>query len=247
MYGLCRMGVVKVVKNLKHTFNPMILKKNSCSLDYDSCLWAHFYVKWSALSSSHKARRSSMIWVFIKDWDEKSLSIRKEMPHRSLFCCRCLNTWSKMALQPCSTAFVFAIIVDWFFTLCCVELSVWFPFAISIAQGIYGLQDTCCMLYILNHRLELNCCHIGIALYPAKFSSHKMDRIVISVLSCSKNLAWFPAVTGSWLKICENCKYSIISTFWIGSKNNFSIPIFSSFTQIYLLAATHKLVSSSLQ
>lgn len=233
MYGLCGMGVVKVVKNLKHTFHPMILKKNSCSLDYDSCLWAHFYVKWSALSSPHKARLSSMIWVFIKDWDEKSLSIRKEMPHRSLFCCRCLNTWSKMALQPCSTAFVFAIIVDWFFTLCCVELSVWFPFAISIAQGIYGLQDTCYMLCILNHRLKLNCCHMGTALYPLKSSSHKMDRVgdFSVVLFQEPGLIPLP-VTGSWLKIFENCKYSIISTFWTGSKNNFSIPIFSSFTQI---------------
>lgn len=147
MCDLCSIGVVKIAKNLIYMFNPMTLKKNSFSLDCDSCLWTLFYVKWSALSSLNKARLSSMIWVFIKDWNEKSPSIRKEMPHRSLLCCRCLNTWSKMALQPCSTAFVFAVRVDWFFTLCCVELSVWFPFTISIAQGIYGLQDICCMLY----------------------------------------------------------------------------------------------------
>lgn len=61
MYGLCRMGEIRIAKNLIYMFNSMILKKNSCFLDYDSCLWALFYVKWSALSSLHKARLSSMI------------------------------------------------------------------------------------------------------------------------------------------------------------------------------------------
>lgn len=37
-----------------------------------------------------------------------------------------------------------------------------------------------------------------------------------------------------------------MSPFWTGSGDNLPVPIFSSFTQILLLAAAYKLVSSSL-
>lgn len=211
------MAAVRIANNLIHTFIPMILKKNSCFLGYESCLWVLFYVKWSALSSWNKASLSSTTGVFIKDWDEKSLSIRKEMPHRSLLCCRCLNTWSKMALQPCSTAFVFAIIVDWFFSLC----AVWsclsdFHLQSPLLKEFMGCRTyaVCYVIYILSHRIKLNCCHTGTALYPPSFSSHK--RYTISdfsvVLFQEPDLIPLP-VTGSWLTIFEGCKYSIISTF----------------------------------
>lgn len=61
-----------------------------------------------------------MIWVFIKDKDEKSLSSRKEAPQEPLllemFEHREQNSSEVLAAQT----FISAVIADWFFALCAV-------------------------------------------------------------------------------------------------------------------------------
>lgn len=187
-------------------------------------------------------------WVFIKDKDAKSLSGRKDPRQEPLllemFDYREQNGSCVLAAQP----FTFAIIVDWFFfyfTLCCVELSVWFPLKNAMAQGVYVCVVLCYMYR--SHRIKLNCSPMGTALHPPKFLSHKMGVI------CDLNVFLFQEpdlgplpVTRSWLRIFKESKYSIVSTFWTGSPDNLPSPVFSSFTQILFLAAAHKLVSSSL-
>lgn len=170
--------------------------------------------------------------------NEKSLSSRKEAPQEPFPLEMFEHREQTSSEVLAALTFIFSVIADWFFcTLCCVELSVWFSFKHSISQGMY----TCalCSTY-LSHRIKLNCSCMGSALYSPTFSFHKMDII------CDFNVLLFQEpdfvplpVTRSRLRILEDCKYSILSTFWTGSRDNLPIPFFSSFTRFLLLTAAH--------
>lgn len=95
----------------------------------------------------------------------------------------------------------------------------------------------------LSEAIKLNCSHMGTALHPPGFSSHKMDIICESILLFQETDLVLLQVTRSWLRVLEDCKYSMTSTFWTCSGDHLLVHSLFLYTN---LTAAHKLVSSSL-
>ena len=195
-----------------------MIKKNSCCLDYDWCSWDLCFLCWLVCTFFLAQSKAQLKDLSLHSGQRWEISLRQT--GRATGTSSAGDLWiqrGKWLLGPGSTAF-YICYYSWlifFHSLLCGSVCL-----ISILK-ICCSRSLCVCYRYLSYRIKLNCSHMGTALHPPKFSSHKMDVICdFGVLLFQvPDLVPLP-VTRSWLRISEDGKYSIMSTFWTDSSDN---------------------------